>query len=83
MKILSISTSSSTASVCVSENNNCIRELNINNNRTHSETLIPLIQELLNTTKINLKDIELIACDIGPRFVHWHSHRNCNCKSNC
>lgn len=83
MKILSISTSSSTASVCISENNNCIKELNINNLKTHSETLIPLIQELVDSTKINLKDIELVACDVGPRFVYWYSHRDCNCKSNC
>lgn len=66
MKTLSISTSSSTASVCISEGNKCIKELNINNLKTHSETLIPLIQELLTDTKINLQDIELLACDIGP-----------------
>lgn len=70
MKILSISTSSSAASVCVSEDNKCIKELNISNLKTHSETLIPLIQELLDTVKINLKDVELIACDIGPRFIY-------------
>ena len=83
MKILSISTSSSTASVCISEDNKCIKELNINNLKTHSETLIPLIQELLDSSKISLKDIELIGCDIGPRFIYWDSYRNCNSKSNC
>ena len=83
MKILSISTSSSTASVCISEDNKCIKELNINNLKTHSETLIPLIQELLDNTEINLKDIDLLACDIGPRFIYWYSYRNCNNKSNC
>lgn len=66
MKILAISTSSNIASVAISNNDDCIKELNINNNKTHSETLIPLIQELLNVTKINLSDINLIACDIGP-----------------
>lgn len=66
MKILSISTSSSTASVAISENNICIKELNINNLKTHSETLIPLIEELLNNANTTLKDIQLIACDIGP-----------------
>ncbi len=66
MKILSISTSSNIATVCISENNKCILELNIDNNKTHSETLIPLIQELFNKTNLKLSDINLIGCDIGP-----------------
>lgn len=72
MKILSISTSSNIATVCISENNKCILELNIDNNKTHSETLIPLIQELFNKTNLKLSDINVIACDIGPRFIYWN-----------
>lgn len=66
MKILSVSTSSNIASVSISENDECILELNINNNKTHSETLMPLIQELFNKTTLKLTDIDAIACDIGP-----------------
>lgn len=66
MKILSISTSSSIASVCLSEDANCIKELNINNLKTHSETLVPLIDKLLNECNVSLSDINLIACDVGP-----------------
>ena len=66
MKILSISTSSNIASVSISENDECILELNINNNKTHSETLMPLIDELLKTSKLKLSDINAIACDVGP-----------------
>ena len=66
MKILSISTSSNIASVAISENDKCILELNVNNNKTHSETLMPLISDLLSQTGINLSQIDLIACDIGP-----------------
>ncbi|MBQ2916929.1 MAG: tRNA (adenosine(37)-N6)-threonylcarbamoyltransferase complex dimerization subunit type 1 TsaB [Clostridia bacterium] len=66
MKILSISTSSNIASVSISENDDCILELNINNNKTHSETLMPLIDELFKTTGLNLSDIDAVACDIGP-----------------
>ena len=70
MKILSVSTSSNIASVSISENNDCILELNINNNKTHSENLMPLIQELFKQTDLDLSDINLIACDIGPRFFY-------------
>ena len=70
MKILSISTSSNISTVAVLENEQTILELNINNNKTHSETLIPQVQELLEKTKINLKEINLIACDVGPRIIY-------------
>ena len=70
MKILSVSTSSNIASVSISENDDCILELNINNNKTHSETLIPLIEEIFRQTNLNLSDINLVACDIGPRFFY-------------
>ena len=66
MLILGISTSSNIASVAISKNTECIKELNINNNKTHSETLVPLINELLNETNIKLQDIDLIASDNGP-----------------
>ena len=70
MKILSISTSSEIATVAISENEETILELNINNIKTHSETLIPLVQELLEKTKLDLSEIQLVACDIGPRIIY-------------
>ncbi len=72
MKILSISTSSNIASVSISENDSCILELNINNNKTHSETLMPLIDKLFKTINLKLCDINCIACDVGPRFIYWN-----------
>ena len=66
MKILSLSTSSNIATVAISEDDNCIKELNIDIPKTHSETLVPLIDKLLKDTKINLCNINLIACDVGP-----------------
>ncbi len=70
MKILSLSTSSNIATVSISENLECIKELNINIPKTHSETIVPLIKEILEETNIRLPDINLIACDIGPRFFY-------------
>lgn len=72
MKILGITTSSNIASVAVCNNNETIHELNINNTKTHSETLIPLISDLLLKSKLDLSDIDLIACDVGPRFFYWN-----------
>lgn len=66
MKILAISSSSNTASVALLEDSSCIKELNIFDEKTHSEKLLPLIDSLLKETNTSLSDIELISCDIGP-----------------
>ena len=66
MKILAISTSSSNASVSLLENDKVINELNNTNERTHSEKLMPLVDELLASSSTPLSDIGLIACDVGP-----------------
>ena len=66
MKILSVSTSSNIASVAINDNGKNIIELNIDNNKTHSETLIPLLNELFHKSNLKLSDINLIACDVGP-----------------
>lgn len=66
MLILAISTSSKICSVALLEDENCIKELNIENQKTHSENLVPLIDELVKTTGKALSQLDLIACDNGP-----------------
>ena len=48
MKILSIDTSSKICSVAVLEDNNVIIEKNINDSLTHSQKLMPMIDNILN-----------------------------------
>lgn len=66
MKILAITTSSSNCSVAILEDNKLIKELNINNTKTHSETLMPLIKQILDETNLDFSDINYLACDVGP-----------------
>ena len=66
MKILSVDTSSNICSVALLENSSLIKELNIEDQKTHSENLMPLIDDLLKTTSTSLDDINLIVCDKGP-----------------
>lgn len=66
MKILAVSTSSNNCSVALLEDDNIIKELNICNEKTHSEKFMPLIDKLLLETKTALSDINLIAVDNGP-----------------
>lgn len=66
MLTLAISTSSKICSVALLENDKPIKELNIDNQKTHSENLLPLIDELFKSTNKNVSELDLIACDVGP-----------------
>lgn len=72
MKILSITTSSKICGVAILENTNVIEEINQDNGLTHSETLMPLINQIMDKTNLKLIDIDLLAVDIGPRFIYWN-----------
>lgn len=66
MKILAIETSCDILSISLLEDDNLILELKESSPKSHSETLIPLIDRLLNETKTSLDDISLFAVDNGP-----------------
>lgn len=66
MKILAIDTSSKICSCAILEDEKVIDEINLDDGRTHSENLLPIMSELLERNKINLKEIDLISCCVGP-----------------
>ena len=66
MKILSLETASEICSVALLEDNKVIKELHLGNGNTHSQNLMPLIEQILNDTNLSLKDIDLYSCDKGP-----------------
>ena len=66
MKILSVDTSATAASVALSEEGKLIGETFINTSLTHSQTLIPMVEQLLNNTKTEISDIDAIAVNAGP-----------------
>ena len=66
MLILAITTSSKTCSVSILEDREALIELNIENEKTHSENLMPLIDKAFKETGKNVADLDLISCDIGP-----------------
>jgi len=65
MNILAIDTTTKKANVGV-----CIENIKtiktIDNEITHSEKLLPLIDEVLKEVKCDIKDIDLISCTTGP-----------------
>ena len=50
MKILGIDTSAKTSSVGIVEDGKVVDEVFVNEGLTHSETIMPMIDKLLNTT---------------------------------
>ncbi|MBQ4644487.1 MAG: tRNA (adenosine(37)-N6)-threonylcarbamoyltransferase complex dimerization subunit type 1 TsaB [Clostridia bacterium] len=66
MKILSIDSSSVTASVAITENGKILSEKFINNGLTHSQTLMPMVEEAINESGVDLKNIDLFAITNGP-----------------
>lgn len=66
MKILCVDTSSNLCSVAILEDNKLIKKIELNNGLTHSETLMPLIKEILDECNLSLKNIDLLVSDIGP-----------------
>ena len=66
MKILSITSSSPICGIAILEDEKVIKEINLNNGLTHSESLLPLISQILEEVNLKLKDIDLLSVDIGP-----------------
>ena len=66
MKILAIDTATEVCSVAILEDNNVLLEKTLNSVNTHSVELMPLIDCILGECHLNLTDIDLFACDIGP-----------------
>ncbi|HCI59968.1 MAG TPA: tRNA (adenosine(37)-N6)-threonylcarbamoyltransferase complex dimerization subunit type 1 TsaB [Ruminococcus sp.] len=66
MKILAVDTSATAASVAVAEENKLIGEFSINTALTHSQTLMPMVDELLNNTGLSVNDINAVAVNAGP-----------------
>lgn len=66
MKILSVDTSSNVASVAICDDEKLICEITVNNKKTHSQTLMPMIDSALKQSDLEISDIELIASANGP-----------------
>lgn len=66
MKILGIDTSTMAANVAVLEDDKLICEYTINTKKTHSQKLMPMIENMLKISDIKIKDIDAIGICVGP-----------------
>ncbi len=66
MRILGIETSSLVAGVAILTDDVITGEYNINHKKTHSQTLMPMIEEICNMTEIRPDMLDAIAVSSGP-----------------
>lgn len=66
MKILGIDSSGLVASVAVVEDNVLLGEYTLNFKKTHSQTLLPMLDELKQMLELDLESIDAIAVAAGP-----------------
>lgn len=66
MKILAVDSAANVASAAIAEDNKLICEYTLNHKKTHSEKLMPMIEELFQSAQLSPADIDLFAVANGP-----------------
>lgn len=65
MRILGLDSSGIVASVAVVEDDVLVAEYTINYKKTHSQTLLPMLDEIVKMTELDLESIDAIAVAAG------------------
>ncbi len=66
MKILAFDSSGLVASVAIVENNNLVAEYTTNYKKTHSQTLLPMLEEIVKMTETDKESFDALAVAAGP-----------------
>ena len=66
MKILALDSSGLVASVAIIEDDNLLGEYTMNYKKTHSQTLLPMLDEVAKMMELDMKTIDAIAVSAGP-----------------
>ena len=66
MKVLAIETSGSNCSVALIDETKVIADFSCNTGTTHSQNLMPMVDQVLKFTKVELNDVDVLSCSIGP-----------------
>lgn len=66
MKILGIDSSGLVASAAVAVDDTVVAEFTVNNKQTHSQTLLPMIEQVVDFSGMALEELDAIAIAAGP-----------------
>ncbi len=66
MKILALDTSGVNCGVTIIEDANILADFTLHTGTTHSQNLVPMIEQALRFTNFSLEDMDAFACSVGP-----------------
>ncbi len=66
MKLIAIDSSGLVATVAILENEELIAEYTIQYKKTHSQTLLPMLNEIRQMTQLDMSTVDAIAVSAGP-----------------
>ena len=80
MKLLALDSSGLVASVAILDGETLVAEYTLNYKKTHSQTLLPMLDEIVKMTQTELSEMDAIAVAAGARFFYRASYWFCNSK---
>ena len=66
MKVLAIETSGSNCSVAIATEDKIVADFSCNTGTTHSQNLMPMVDQALKFAELDLNEIDILSCSIGP-----------------
>ena len=78
MKLLALDSSGLVASVAILDGETLVAEYTLNYKKTHSQTLLPMLDEIVKMTQTELSEMDAIA--VAARFFYRASYWFCNSK---
>ena len=66
MKILALDTTAEVCSVALCEGDRLVAEFSVNTGNTHSQTLLPAVEQVLEIAETSIDEVDAFACSTGP-----------------
>ena len=66
MKILSLDTTAEVCTAAICDDRHLVAEMTVNTGNTHSQTLLPVVEQILKISENGIDDIDCFACSTGP-----------------
>ncbi len=66
MKILALDTTAEVCTAAICDDKKLIAEMTVNTGNTHSQTLLPVVEQILKISETELDEIDCFSCSTGP-----------------
>ncbi len=66
MKILALDSTADVCTAAICDDSRLIAEMTVNTGNTHSQTLLPVVEQILKISETEISEIDAFACSTGP-----------------